>query len=171
MERYEGIIICYTIICLLLAAMGSQSFNNISTGQSEENKTVTDTLLDFTSIITDVSAFIIIAFVGYIATRVNSWIKGNKEWKEGIQKNFTEQTNKIIQLENEYKQTTQKISNSIEILVADLGLFKQINERELSEISNDYDAISTFTIENRVEIKQLKEDVKDIKSDLKDRNK
>lgn len=166
----ENSIIFFVIVCGSLVFLGN-SFNlNHSSGQSETDP-IAKVWIDFTSIITDVSVFIIVGFMGYIATRINSWIKGNKEWKDSIQKRFDEHGNKIDKLTAETKNEISKTNTAIQLLIQNSKSTKEINDREISEIAHDYDALSLQTTENKVRIQGLEEDVKELRQDLKYKNK
>ena len=163
--QYASAIIFFVIVCCSATFVGNvMLIQTTAQGEDEESQS----WLDFTGLITDVSAFIVIGFVGYMATRVNGWIKGNKEWKESIEAKFDTQDKRMITLENETKNNSQKLNTAIELLVSDFKGFKEIYMREMSEISNDYDALSTVVTENRVEIKQNKESIRDLKQDIKE---
>lgn len=158
--QYAGYILIYVFICSILAFTG----NILLTDSIAQNTdSMTQSWLDFTSLVTDVSAFVIIGFVGYIATKVNGWIKNNKEWKVSIEKNFEKQDSRMQVIENETKNNIQKISTAVELLINNFDQYKDMQNRELTEIANDYDALSTVVTENRVEIKNLKDDMRDLK--------
>ncbi len=164
----ENKIIFFVFICLSIAFVGSTFNLNHSAGQTDgETNPVTKIWIDFTSIITDVSVFIIVGFMGYIATKVNGWIKGNKEWKDSIQKQFNETGKKIDTLTTETKYELSKTNTAIQLLVSDSKSTKEITDREISEIAHDYDALSLQVTENKVRIQGLEEDVKEIRQDLK----
>lgn len=158
--QYTSYILIYVIACSFLAFTGNLLLIDLN---AQNPDSVTQSWLDFTSLITDVSAFIIIGFVGYIATKVNGWIKNNKEWKVSIEKNFQEINHRMQTQENETKGTVQKISTAVELLINNFDQYKDMQNRELTEIANDYDALSTVVTENRVEIKNIKDDVRDLK--------
>jgi hypothetical protein len=164
--QYTSYLIIFVVLCCVLTFSGNL-FVYHSSAQSKATDPLTQGWLDFTSLVTDVSAFIIIGFVGYIATRVNSWIKGNKEWKISIEKNFTDLNHRMKSQEDETKGNVSKLNTAVELLINNFDTYKIMQERELTEIANDYDSLSTFVTENKVEIKQIKEDLRDVKQDVK----
>lgn len=162
--QYTSVITFFIILCCSIIFISNVILLQTTALEQEETKD----WLDFTGLITDVSVFIVIAIVGYIATLVNGWIKGNKEWKKNIEVKFDTQDKRMVTLENETKNNSQKLNTAVELLISDFKGFKEINMREMAEITNDYDTLNTIVTENRVEIKQTKESIRDIRQDIKE---
>lgn len=162
--QYASIIISYVILCCFLALIGNIFiFKTIA----QEGDQAAQDWLNFTGLITDVAAFVVIGFIGYMATKVNGWIKNNKEWKASIETKFDKTEKKIVTIENETRNNTQKLDTAIELLISDLKEYKKIHDRETNEMSKDYDMMNTVVTENKIEIKRAKEDIREIERDLK----
>src|SRR5690349_17591746 len=127
MRDYAGKVYLFVIACSLLAFSGNIFMNPPVVNSASENPDpITQGWLDFTGLVTDVSTFVIIGFVGYMATKVNSWIKGNKEWKASIQVNFDQANTRMTNIENDTRNTNQKLNTAVELLIEDFKTHKQL---------------------------------------------
>ncbi len=113
-------------------------------------------IVDYTTLITDIAAFIIIGILGYIATKINTWLQNNKEWKY-----------KIENLERKQSENDARQTKAIELLIADIKSYKEFNSKQIDEIVNDFNGLNTRTIQNTERILNLKEDINEVKNNMR----
>ena len=120
---------------------------------------VTNDWLDIRSILSDVGVFIITGILAFIAIYIRQLIVNNNKWKDDRE-----------EFERTQTFTNQSIANAVKLIVDDLKQYKETNTKEIDEIRSDYKAVNSKTIQNEERINGLKENIVDIRKDIRKNN-
>lgn len=148
-----------TIACILLLILGGNlsGFGIFAEVPSKEPLSPQDSkwpFFDTTTLLTDIGSFIIIGILSYIATRINAWINSNREFKQ-----------KLIDQQRDHDELVKVVN----LAIADLKSYKEINSKEIDEIANDYQGINTRVIQGTERINIMWDDMKELHKEIRNK--
>ena len=120
---------------------------------------MTNDWLDIRSIFSDVGVFIIVGILSFIGFYIRQYFVNNVKWKEDRE-----------EFERAQSYTNQSIANAVKLIVEDLKQYKETNSKEIDEIRSDYKAVNNKAIQNEERINGLKENIIDIRKDIRKNN-
>ena len=156
--KSSPIIFICIIICNFLILIGNLDFNYASSDQNSLDQ-VTNEWLDIRSIFSDVGVFIIVGILSFIGFYIRQYFVNNVKWKEDRE-----------EFERAQSYTNQSIANAVKLIVEDLKQYKETNSKEIDEIRSDYKAVNNKAIQNEERINGLKENIIDIRKDIRKNN-
>ena len=102
--------------------------------------------LDYTSLLTDITTFIVTGVLAFITIRISQWVSNNSKWK-GDRETF----------ELQQQNTNANLTNAIKLLVDDLKATKDKCSTENEELASDFQALNTTVTIHEERIANIRE--------------